>query len=97
MSRVQRVVVRMVKYGKTGCLSLFTKKHGLSELKQISKLERLFLGTVTTLFQILDIVLNISYKRSTDCFFWSWFFHQTTLILLSVMPLIRKLPLSETM
>lgn len=30
------VVVRMVRYGKTGSLGLFTKKHGLSGLKQIS-------------------------------------------------------------
>jgi glycosyltransferase involved in cell wall biosynthesis len=35
-SSLSNVVVRMVKYGKTGSLGLFTKKHGLSGLKQIS-------------------------------------------------------------
>ena len=35
-SSLGEVVVRMVRYGKTGSLGLFTKKHGLSGLKQIS-------------------------------------------------------------
>ncbi len=35
-SSLSEVVVRMIKYGKTGSLGLFTKKHGLSGLKQIS-------------------------------------------------------------
>jgi glycosyltransferase involved in cell wall biosynthesis len=35
-SSLRAVVVRMVKYGKTGSLGMFTKKHGLSGLKQIS-------------------------------------------------------------
>jgi glycosyltransferase involved in cell wall biosynthesis len=35
-SSLREVVVRMIKYGKTGSLGLFTKKHGLSGLKQIS-------------------------------------------------------------
>lgn len=35
-SSLGEVVVRMVKYGKTGSLGLFTKKHGLNGLKQIS-------------------------------------------------------------
>ena len=35
-SSLREVVVRMVKYGKTGSLGLFAKKHGLSGLKQIS-------------------------------------------------------------
>jgi glycosyltransferase involved in cell wall biosynthesis len=35
-SSLGEVVVRMIKYGKTGSLGLFTKKHGLSGLKQIS-------------------------------------------------------------
>jgi glycosyltransferase involved in cell wall biosynthesis len=35
-SSLGEVVVRMVKYGKTGSLGSFTKKHGLSGLKQIS-------------------------------------------------------------
>ena len=35
-SSLKEVVVRMIKYGKTGSLGLFTKKHGLSGLKQIS-------------------------------------------------------------
>lgn len=33
---LKEVVVRMIKYGKTGSLGLFTKKHGLSGIKQIS-------------------------------------------------------------
>ncbi len=33
---LSEVVVRMIKYGKTGSLGLFTKKHGLNGLKQIS-------------------------------------------------------------
>ena len=33
---LREVVVRMVKYGKTGSLGLFTKKHGVSGIKQIS-------------------------------------------------------------
>lgn len=33
---LREIVVRMVRYGKTGSLGLFTKKHGLSGLKQIS-------------------------------------------------------------
>jgi glycosyltransferase involved in cell wall biosynthesis len=36
VSSLGEVVVRMVKYGKTGSLGLFTKKHGISGLKQIS-------------------------------------------------------------
>ena len=35
-SSLSEVVVRMVRYGKTGSLGLFTKKHGVSGLKQIS-------------------------------------------------------------
>ena len=35
-SSLREVVVRMIKYGKTGSLGSFTKKHGLSGLKQIS-------------------------------------------------------------
>jgi glycosyltransferase involved in cell wall biosynthesis len=35
-SSLGEVVVRMVRYGKTGSLGLFTKKHGVSGLKQIS-------------------------------------------------------------
>lgn len=35
-SSLGEVVIRMVKYGKTGSLGLFTKKHGLGGLKQIS-------------------------------------------------------------
>ena len=35
-SSLGEVVVRMVRYGKTGSLGLFTKKHGLVGLKQIS-------------------------------------------------------------
>jgi glycosyltransferase involved in cell wall biosynthesis len=35
-SSLSDVVVRMISYGKTGSLSLFTKKHGLKGLKQIS-------------------------------------------------------------
>ncbi len=35
-SSLSEVVIRMVKYGKTGSLGLFTKKHGLGGLKQIS-------------------------------------------------------------
>jgi glycosyltransferase involved in cell wall biosynthesis len=35
-SSLSEVVVRMIKYGKTGSLGLFTKKNGLSGLKQIS-------------------------------------------------------------
>jgi glycosyltransferase involved in cell wall biosynthesis len=35
-SSLRDIVVRMVKYGKTGSLGLFTKKHGSSGLKQIS-------------------------------------------------------------
>ena len=35
-SSLGEVVVRMVRYGKTGSLGLFTKKHGLGGLKQIS-------------------------------------------------------------
>ena len=35
-SSLSEVVVRMIRYGKTGSLGLFTKKHGLSGLKQIS-------------------------------------------------------------
>lgn len=33
---LREVVIRMVKYGKTGSLGLFTKKHGLTGIKQIS-------------------------------------------------------------
>lgn len=35
-SSLGEVIVRMVRYGKTGSLGLFTKKHGLGGLKQIS-------------------------------------------------------------
>ena len=35
-SSLSEVVVRMVRYGKTGSLGLFTKKHGSAGLKQIS-------------------------------------------------------------
>ena len=35
-SSLGEVVIRMISYGKTGSLGLFTKKHGLSGLKQIS-------------------------------------------------------------
>jgi len=35
-SSLKEVAYRMVKYGKTGSLGLFTKKHGLGGLKQIS-------------------------------------------------------------
>lgn len=35
-SSLREVVIRMFKYGKTGSLGLFTKKHGLSGLRQIS-------------------------------------------------------------
>jgi len=35
-SSLKEVVIRMVRYGKTGSLGLFTKKHGLGGLKQIS-------------------------------------------------------------
>jgi glycosyltransferase involved in cell wall biosynthesis len=35
-SSLRQVVIKMVYYGKTGSLGLFTKKHGLSGLKQIS-------------------------------------------------------------
>ncbi len=35
-SSLSEMVVRMVRYGKTGSLGLFTKKHGLGGLKQIS-------------------------------------------------------------
>jgi glycosyltransferase involved in cell wall biosynthesis len=35
-SSLGQVVVRMIKYGKTGSLGLFTKKHGVRGLKQIS-------------------------------------------------------------
>ncbi len=35
-SSLSEVVVRMFSYGRTGSLGLFTKKHGLSGLKQIS-------------------------------------------------------------
>ncbi len=35
-SSLSQVVIRMVRYGKTGSLGLFTKKHGLSGLRQIS-------------------------------------------------------------
>lgn len=35
-SSLGEVVVRMVRYGKTGSLGLFAKKHGLSGLKQLS-------------------------------------------------------------
>lgn len=35
-SSLREVVIRMIKYGKTGSLGLFTKKHGLGGLKQIS-------------------------------------------------------------
>lgn len=35
-SSLKEVVARMLRYGKTGSLGLFTKKHGLMGLKQIS-------------------------------------------------------------
>lgn len=35
-SSLAEMVIRMVRYGKTGSLGLFTKKHGLGGLKQIS-------------------------------------------------------------
>ncbi len=35
-SSLGEIVIRMVRYGKTGSLGLFTKKHGLGGLKQIS-------------------------------------------------------------
>ncbi|MGD0644135.1 MAG: glycosyltransferase [Candidatus Bathyarchaeia archaeon] len=35
-SSLSEVVIRMVKYGKTGSLGLFTRKHGLAGFKQIS-------------------------------------------------------------
>ena len=35
-SSLGEVVIRMISYGKTGSLGLFTKKHGLGGLKQIS-------------------------------------------------------------
>ena len=41
-SSLREVVIRMVKYGKTGSLGLFTKKHGLGGLKQISILRPSF-------------------------------------------------------
>ncbi len=42
-SSLREVVIRMAKYGKTGSLGVFTKKHGIGGLKQISIVRPSFL------------------------------------------------------